>query len=260
MIMSSINKWIWCQYTPGAGGKMLCSMLQLSTKVHPWYDTIKENFEEFVESKIKIDSLTHMKYEPHYPYNLFWYTRQLPFTRGDDFTTQQAEQLFKEKNQNQNYNYFLTMHWTKPYFPKWFTGQAITIVNDKKSLDFLKKRRDAIFYKWDDNTVHFKRFLSNSVYQSNLTKIFKDNPAVKKTFNSKEEFYKEEFYNNPEVFSLLETNNDERVKLNINLSDFWNKSGSHIASQLNEAVNLDIDLKKADYLLDSWLKNNLKFL
>ena len=96
--------------------------------------------------------------------------------------------------------------------------------------------------------------------QSNLTKIFKDNPAVKKTFNSKEEFYKEEFYNNPEVFSLLETNNDERVKLNINLSDFWNKSGSHIASQLNEAVNLDIDLKKADYLLDSWLKNNLKFL
>jgi hypothetical protein len=257
--MNFTNRWIWCQYTPGAGGKMLCSMLQLSTKVHPWYNNIRENFEEFIESKIKINPVTHMKDEPHWPYDLFWYTRQLPFTRGDDLSTQEAERLFKEKNRAYE-DYFLVMNHCKPYFPDWFTGQAISIINDKNSLNFLKNRRDAIFYKSEGDTVYLKRFLSDYCGHSNIVSNFKDHPPTEKIFHSKEDFYKEEFYEHPEVFQMFEKNNDTRVKLYINLSDFWNIRGSDIATKINEAFDLDIDLKKANYLVDSWLKNNSKFL
>ena len=255
--MNFTNQWIWCQYSPGAGGKMLCTMLQLSTKVHPWYDNIRENFEEFVEYKIKINPETHMRNEPRAPYNIKWFSRQLPFTRGDNLTIQQAEEMFKKNNQVYEYNYFLTMHWHKPYFPEWFTGQAISIINDKDSLNFLKKRRDAIFYKWKDKTVYLKRF--NPAYVD-FPNTFQDHPITEKLFDSKDQFYRAEFYEDPEVFPLFNKNNDTRVKLNINLSDFWNKRGSDIAIKINEAFDLDINLKKADYLLDSWLKNNLKFL
>jgi hypothetical protein len=257
--MSLIKQWIWCQYTPGAGGKMLCSMLQLSKKVHPWYSNILDNFEEFVESKIKIDPVSHMKDEPHWPYDLSWYTRQLPFTRGDDLSIQEAERLFQEKNRVYD-DQFLTMHWNKPYFPDWLTGQAISIINDKDGLNFLKNRRDAIFYKWKDNKVYFKRFLPSDIANGNFVKNFKDHPTTQKIFYSKEDFYKEEFYEHPEVFPLFEKSNDARVKLNINLSDFWNRSGSDIATEINEAFDLDINLKKADYLIDTWLKINIKFL
>jgi hypothetical protein len=258
--MNFTNRWIWCQYSQGAGGKMICAMLQLSTRVHPWYTNIRENFEEFVESRIKINPLTHMDNEPHPPYHIKWYSRQLPFTRGDNLTIQQAEELFRKNNQVYEHNYFLTMHWHKPYFPDWFTGRSISIINDKVSLNFLKNRRDALFYTWKDNTVYSKRFLPAHLVHTNFTKPFKDHPPREKIFHSKEKFYKEEFYEDPEVFPLFKKNNDTRVKLNINLSDFWNRSGSDIATKINEAFDLDIDLKKADYLLDSWLKTNSKFL
>jgi hypothetical protein len=258
MSMSKINKWIWCQYTPGAGGKMLCSMLQLSPNVHPWYNCIRENLKQFVNLKININSTTHMKKEPHAPYDISWYTRQLPFIRGDNLTTQEAENLFKERNLK--YSLYLTMGWFKPYFPNWFSGRAITIINDKDSLNFLKNRRDAIFYKWKDTTVYFKRFIPRHIYNGNLIKNFKENPQIKKIFYNKDDFYKQEFYENPEVFSFLKKNNDKRVKLNINLSSFWNRSGAHLAKKINEKFDLNIDLKKADYLLDNWLKNNRKFI
>ena len=141
--MSLTDRWIWCQYTPGAGGKMLCSMLQLSTKVHEWENNLRENWQKFVDSKIRISALTHMKDEPHWPYNLSWYTRQLPFSRGDDLTMKEVENLFNKNNRTYG-DYYLTMHWNKPYFPKWFTGQVVSIINDRDAITFLKKRRDAI--------------------------------------------------------------------------------------------------------------------
>ena len=237
-------------------------MLQLSPKVHPWYNNIQGNFKDFkkfVESKINMNPATHMKDEPQPPYHILWYSRQLPFTRGDNLTIQQAEELFRKNNQVYEYNHFLTMHWHKPYFPDWFTGQSISIINDKDSLNFLKNRRDAIFYIWKDNTVYFKRFLP-AQFKKKFGNTLKDHPITEKIYNSKDEFYKTEFYEDPEVLPLCKKNYDTRVKLNINLSEFWNRSGSDIATKINEVFDLDINLKKADYLLDSWLKNNLKFL
>jgi len=257
--MNLTDRWIWCQFTPGAGGKMLCSIMQLSTKVHAWENSIRDNFQGFIQSKIRVNPLTHMKDEPHWPYDLSWYSRQLPFSRGDDLSTQEVERLFNENNETYD-NHLLTMAWNKPYFPKWFTGQVVSIVNDKDAITFLKKRRDAFFYQWDGDVVLLKRFIPAYIVNGQLVSKFKDHPQTEKTFKNKEEFYKEEFYGNPEVFSLFEKNSDPVVKLNINLSDFWNRSGSDIAKDINEALRLDIDLEKADLLMDSWVEHNADFL
>ena len=136
--MQLTKDWIWCSYTPGAGGKMICSILQLDSKTHPWYTELNKDLDKFINEKIKIPHYYHMKNEPHWPYNLSWYTRQLPFTRGDEFTTEEAEQLFSKHNNNLIkedmklllYKNFI-MHWCKPYLPNWFKGQALQIVNDK---------------------------------------------------------------------------------------------------------------------------------
>jgi hypothetical protein len=257
--MSLTDRWIWCQYTPGAGGKMLCSMMQLSTKVHAWENDIKDNLHRFVDSKIRISPSTHMKDEPQWPYNLSWYTRQLPFSRGDDLTIKEVETLFNKNNRSYS-DYYLTMNWCKPYFPEWFMGRVVSIINDTDAIKFLKKRRDDIFYMWDGDVVILKRFVPTHIYNPKLVNKFTDQPETEKTFKDKTIFYKKEFYEHPEVFPLFEKNNDPKVKLNINLSDFWNRSGSDIAKEINEVLGLDIDLEKANYLVDQWIISNQQYL
>ncbi len=256
--MNVSKNWLWCQYTPGAGGKTVCCMLQLSTNVHRWDNLIADNIKKFTQSKISIDFTTHLQNEPHWPYELSWYTRQLPFTRGDNLSNAEVDKLYAKNNKT--YNKILTMQWNKPYFPIWFKGTAIRIVNDKDSIEFLKKRRDAIFYRWENNIVHFKRFLPEGLHFGTSWKQYKDNPNTFKEYQNKKEFYEDELYNNPEFLSFCKDSNADNVKLNINLSDFWKKSGAEIATEINNAFNFDIDLKKANYILDVWLKNNVNFL
>lgn len=258
MLMNISKDWIWCQYTPGAGGKMLCTMLQLGTKVHSWDLLLDKDYKKYINKRIKIDPATHLKKEPHFPYNLDWYTRQLPFKRGDNLSSDEVNKLFLKNNQSYS-NKILVMQWCKPYIPKWFQGRVITIVNDKKSQNFLKKRRNNIFYKWKGNTVFKKRFMASSITNKHLTKVFKDNPEFKKNYESKTSFYQKEFYNHPEFKPLRNKQTSKQHKCNINLSNLFSKTGREIAKKLNKNLNLDIDLDKADYLLKVWLKNNQRF-
>ena len=256
--MNLINDWLWCQYTPGAGGKLLCAMLQLSKKVDAWNDLIRSDINLFIETKIKISHETHMKNEIHFPYDLYWYTRQLPFKRGDDLSNNEAQKLFDIKNSV--YDKKLNMIWTKPYFPKWFTGQAITIINDNDSLEFLRRRRDRLFYKWEGNKVYFKRYNPETCGNTTVAKTFSDHPEQEKIYEDKTDFYNEQFYKDLTVNSLRKKPNDERVICHINLSDFWKLSGSQIATTLNETLDLEIDNSKADLLVESWIDNNKKFI
>ena len=255
--MNLSKNWIWCQFTPGSGGKTLLTLMQLCEKIHSWYDELDTNFEKFVEERIMIDPEVHFKKEAHPPYYLSWYTRQLPFTRGDDLSEEEAEKIFKENNKQ--YDQTLVMPWTKPYLPKWFKGKVIAIVNDPASMDFLKKRRDALFYKWEGNTVFQKRFMPQHIRNPDLTTRFNDNPTCEEVFETKESFYDKEFYNHPEIKPLTQIQTDPRVVHNINLSDLLTKPGSEIATTLNNIFNLDIDLEKADYLYKKWITNQMAF-
>ena len=255
--MSLSKDWIWCQYTPGSGGKTLLTLMQLSKKIHSWYDELDTNFEKFVEERIMIDPEVHMQKEIQPPYDISWYTRQLPFTRGDDLSEEEAGNIFKENNKQ--YDQTLVMPWTKPYLPKWYKGKVIAILNDPASMDFLKKRRDVIFYKWEGNTVFQKRFMPQHCANPHLATRFNDNPKYKEVFETKESFYDKEFYNHPEMKGLTQIQTDPRVVYNINLSDLLTKPGSEIATRLNNIFNLDIDLDKADYLYQKWVSYQTTF-
>ena len=266
--MKSIKDWIWCAYTPGAGGKMMCSILQLDSKTHTWHIELDSKLDTFINEKIKISDYDHMKNEPHWPYNLSWYTRQLPFTRGDEFTTEEAEHLFSKHNNNfikkdmklLLYKNFI-MHWCKPYLPNWFKGQALQIVNDKESLEFLKKRRDVIFYEWKDNLVYQKRFITNHIFRPNQVHNYDKNEVkTVERFDSIEKFYKQEFYSNPEVKGFFSPSNDSRIKLHLNLSDIWSRGAGFITEKINYAFDFDIDEKKVKLIIDAWVENNKKFL
>ena len=94
--MYMYDKWIWIQYTPGAAGKLLCAVIQLSQNVDSWLPGLDKDYKNFVNNRILIKSNSHLKHEIMWPYNIDFYTRKLPFTRGDDLTSDQAEKIFKE--------------------------------------------------------------------------------------------------------------------------------------------------------------------
>ena len=256
--MNLIKDWLWCQYTPGAGGKLLCAILQLSEKIDAWNDLLRSDFDLFIETKIKIDHDTHMKHEIKFPYDLYWYTRQLPFTRGDQLSIDEAQKLFDTKNGV--YDKKLNMPWTKPYFPKWFTGQAITIINDDDGLEFLRRRMDKLFFKWEGNKVYFKRFIPETCTNTKVANTFSDHPVQEKIYEDMNDFYNEQFYKDPTVSGLRTKPNDKRVVCDINLSDFWKLTGFQIATKLNEKFDLEIDVSKADLLVESWIDANKEFI
>ena len=254
-----IQDWLWVQYTPGAGGKLLCALLQLSEKVHEWDQSIKSNLSQFIDKKIRITRKDHMQKEIHFPYDLHWYSRQLPFKRGEDLTHEQAQRLFETYN-NISHGLILNMIWCKPYLPNWFTGRCISIINDKRSLPFLKNRRDALFYEWEENTVSFKRFIPEKCGNTRVAKMFSDHPELEKTYTDMTKFYNDQFYDHPEVKGLTKPPADPRVGLTVNLSDFWLSSGKDIARNINSKYSLDIDLDRADLLVEAWASHNKDFI
>lgn len=262
--MLDVSDWIWCQYTPGAGGKLLCCITQLDPTVDSWNKVLDSDLEKFVHEFLLVDHYQHMKQEPQHPYIMDFYTRQLPFIRGDTLTTEQAQQLYVDKNPNYLDLDRIVLPTCKPYLEDWFTGQCVRIVNDPESINFLKKRRDIVFYEWDkqdEKIVHLKRFLTDHIAHPNLAKKFAhENIKTNYSYDSKEDFYKEQFYEHPEVKELCAVSDDPRITCNVNLSDFWLKGGAYVADQLNKKMNLNIDGSKADFMVKEWVKFNREFL
>ena len=75
-----------------------------------------------------------------------------------------------------------------------------------------------------------------------------------------DDFYREQFYNHPEVKDLRTPPSDSRIKSYVNLSDLWKHGGAVVAKQLNQDLNLDIDLDKAEYMVNKWTNFNKEFL
>ena len=254
------KKWIWIQYTPGAAGKLLCAVIQLSQNVDSWLSELDKDYKNFVNKRILIRANDHLKHEITWPYNIDFYARQLPFTRGDDLTSEQAEKIFKEKNKATEKH--IVTPWTKPYIVNWFKGKVVSIINDKKSIDFLKNRRDIIFYEWQGNTVLYKGNIKKYISKKrrHLIGKFYDDPIVEKVFNNKEEFYQDEFYNNPTVAGLMKNQTDKKVVLNVPLSSLWLGSLDELIQNLNEQLKIKIPTEKAKWLINAWVEHNKKFL
>ena len=89
---------------------------------------------------------------------------------------------------------------------------------------------------------------------------FKDDPLVEKVFKNKEDFYQDEFYNNPTVKGLTQNQTDNRVVLNVPLSSLWLGSLDELIQNLNEQLKIKIPTEKAKWLINSWVEHNKKFL
>ena len=134
--MQNKVNWLWVQYTPGAGGKFLCTLCQLCEKVDTWDHALHTSTDQYLQTKLLMPLTQHILHEPRFPYDLSYFTRQLPMTRGDGMTKEESVKKFYEHNPEQTFdsNKYISLQWHKPYLPEWFDGKVITLVNLEKIL------------------------------------------------------------------------------------------------------------------------------
>lgn len=210
-----LDNLLFIVYTPGAGGRILNVCASTSSNVANWIVGDLPDPVEYTQQKFcNPNKNQHLRTEPHPPYQMSWFTRQKPFTRGDDLSIDQAcENLLADTTIQKEIhaNKLICVPYTKPYLPKWYTSKSIALVNDVASDEWLLQRRREVFYKIENNTVYKIRFLSKFIHNSHLVNKYNDQPQTDFPIQDFEEL-------------LVEDLEQEKVKaefdININLSDF----------------------------------------
>ena len=260
--MQNKVNWLWVLYTPGAGGKFLCTLCQLCEKVDTWDHALHTSTDQYLQTKLLMPLTQHILHEPRFPYDLSYFTRQLPMTRGDGMTKEESVKKFYEHNPEQTFdsNKYISLQWHKPYLPEWFDGKVITLVNDDASFDWLKKRRDGAFYEWNGNEVTHKRFHPDYIPGKKLAKKYFDTTNVFEKFDNKQDFYKKYFYEDVEVQGLIEPITEYKDRQKINVSDLLFKNTKTLVEPICDFIQSKIDMDKASYIHDKWKKMNTKLL
>lgn len=140
------SKWLFCQYTAGAGGRAISCCLQTSNKVASWWAQ-RPNIETLIESHT--NDIHHVRKEPDAEYKLDWLSRTHGIHRGDDLNMNEVEGLLQIDDNIKkiiNNDKMLLVSWTKIILPRWFDGILVQIINDEESLSWLEDRRKKIFY------------------------------------------------------------------------------------------------------------------
>tara|TARA_A100001011_G_scaffold231016_1_gene239091 strand:- start:1825 stop:2598 length:774 start_codon:yes stop_codon:yes gene_type:complete len=250
-------------YASGAAGKMICNIIQQSDKYDNWYSNrATENLNAFCKATMPSNLKDHLRHEINQPYKLHWYSREMPYTRGDDLTVEQVNYNIKTHNSNIQ-DKQIVLPFTKVVYPQWFGGKIIKIVNDKNSLNFLKARRDEIFYKWiDDHHVNF--LMRDPNYHDpklrKLMRSFTDTPPNIVHYRSKEDFYNENFYKNKEILFYSTPSEDHRIVAHINLNNIIENNYNLIINQLEESLKIRIKKSRAIIIFDNWQIQNKKLL
>lgn len=139
-------QWLFCQYTAGAGGRAISCCLQTANNVASWWEQ-GPSIESLIESHT--NDIHHVRREPDTDYKLTWLSRTHGVDRGDGLTVDEVAHLLQKDDQIKkiiNNNEMLLIAWTKTKTPQWFDGRLIQIINDEKSLSWLRDRRKRLFY------------------------------------------------------------------------------------------------------------------
>ena len=259
--MPNLTKnWTWVSYASGAAGKLICNLIQQSKKYDKWNKVSTADLDRFCKKTMPTKLERHLSKEINQPYKLHWYSRELPYTRGDNLTVKEVNNNIQTHNP-QILNKHIVLPWTKNLYPKWFAGKIVQIVNDKDSLNFLKHRRDELFYKWiDDKHVNFLQ-RDPKYHPKRIQKImesYKDTPPHIEYYQSKEHFHKHVFYNNEEIIRYSKKIKDKRIVAHINFSDIINNNLSAILRQLQDGLETKITKSRAKIILDNWQLQNQK--
>lgn len=187
---------LFVRYAPGAAGNFIISILQTSGKLSCWDLTVEESkqtdqfeskFKSWFEKSFQGDLANHLKYEPHHPYHLDFFSSKLP--RGNDLSTEQFIDNLKSRNDTE----FLTniannkrtvMRLNKPVVPLFGQGSpVVNVVVDPLSKKWFYRTRyiklfgnDGQFWISKENhpeflAAKFKKILFQNQYQFQVSKF-----------------------------------------------------------------------------------------
>ena len=153
-----MNKFLFVQYTGGAGGRAVSCCLQTAHKVGSWWNH-RPNPETLASQHS--NNTSHTRQEPDAEYKLSWLSRTYGIDRGNNLTKEQVndllnqEELLEDVLKNKKY---IIVPWHKHPLPQWFEGTLIQIINDNQSFSWLTTRRKKLFYVETDEGVIETRY------------------------------------------------------------------------------------------------------
>ena len=153
-----MNKFLFVQYTGGAGGRAVSCCVQTADKVGSWWSQqpIPETLASF-----HTNDVNHVRREPDAEYKLRWLSRTYGVDRGDRLTKEEVGELLREEKLLKDIvdkKKYIIVSWHKHRVPLWFDGKLIQIINDEDSLAWLTGRRKKLFYVETDEGVIEARY------------------------------------------------------------------------------------------------------
>ncbi len=228
---------LWIQYTPGAGGRFTLVCCTTANNVGNWLpDPLPDPIEYTREKFCGQDGTLHMKTETQPPYRLPWYTRQYPFTRGDDLSPQQVSDLFLQDPVAKLHlaeGKLLANPWNKTYFPNWFKGKLLSIVSDDKSHDWLMERRKQVFYKFENGKAYLLRYRPDVIHNPHMIKKYSDHPQTEYNYTDENKFVEWDYHDKISPGSGL------NIMLSEILHSDPNSIWDRIDNLLGEPINRD---------------------
>lgn len=130
---------LFVRYAPGSAGNFFISLLQTSSKVACWNEKVElakgtngfvDEFKNWFSQCFQPNLENHLKYEPHHPYALDFFSSKHP--RGNDLTVDAFIQNLKIRNDQKflnsiNKNQLVVMRLNKPVIPEF--GKNNTVIN-----------------------------------------------------------------------------------------------------------------------------------
>ena len=243
--------WLFVQFSCGGGGRILLSCISTSDSIGNWLPNTLPDPVEYVKAKFCATPYQHMKTEIKMPYDFSWFTRQLPFTRGDDLNSEQCYQLAMQDPVAKDHieqNKKIICYWHKPYIPQWFTGNVITIYDDEETHEWLMERRTKLFYRWDEkNKIAYNlRFRPEGISNVKLLSKFSDNPQTEFSYIEKRDLVEKDY-------------ESEKISkgpgLNISLKTLLSEDPDSIWNRIDTLLEKPIDRNWANSAINTWRKH-----
>jgi hypothetical protein len=205
---------LFVRYAPGSAGNFFISLLQTSNRISCWDMQVENskgtlqlesNFKAWFERCFQPDLNNHLKYEPHHPYDLDFFSSK--HSRGDELTVDEFMNNLQQRNDNIfldniKKDFFTVIRLNKSIVPCF--GQGNTVVNivvDKPARKwFYKTRMIKLFgiedQQWISKENHpeflnakYNKIMFNNQYKFAISKFsflknfVIDEPAIRPFFS-----------------------------------------------------------------------------
>jgi len=238
------TKWVFMQYTAGAGGKLFCCCLQTAKSVASWSENLLDPIALATHPK---EDVSIIRCEPDHDYRLPWLSRSFGIERGYDLSKDTVNELVADDelltSRIQNGERIL-VSCTHDKLPNWFKGTLIQIVNDDESIDWLMARRRRLFYYTTQQGIIETRYDARF-----NTKPERDDRCITHTpldILVSEQIRKETFYIEPD-------------SVHINLSWLVKGQIDLILKTMEDGIEDNLDRDWCERYLRAWLDKNNRY-